>query len=143
MAVRPLGPGMRPGKPEIPGRLRCRSRFTAMDHRRISCPACSGRAVRDPCMRPLDTAGPGAGAAPWGNSRTAATVVRCDAVGARHYRPWAAMPNPLAQRPRQSNEKFARTKAAAEAVDHATHIKSLGGAIPSLQLPCRKDFAIR
>ncbi len=50
---------------------------------------------------------------------------------------------PLAQRPRQSNEKFARTKAAAEAVDHATHIKSLGGAIPSLQLPCGKDFEKR
>src|SRR5262245_31813164 len=50
---------------------------------------------------------------------------------------------PLLERACQPNEKFARTKAAAKAIDDATHIKSLGGAIPPLQLPCRKDFEER
>ena len=41
----------------------------------------------------------------------------------------------LAQCPRQSDEKLARTKAAAEAIDHATGVKSLGGAVAPLS--CR------
>src|SRR5262249_24487384 len=49
----------------------------------------------------------------------------------------------LAQRPRQSNEKLARTKAAAEAIDHATGVKSLGGAVAALQLPCGKNLEER
>src|SRR5262249_56797592 len=49
----------------------------------------------------------------------------------------------LAQRPRQSNEKLARTKAAAEAIDHATGVKSLGGTVASLQLSCGKNLEER
>src|SRR5215469_17300971 len=49
----------------------------------------------------------------------------------------------LAQRPRQSNEKLARSKAAAEAIDHATGVKSLGGTVAPLQLPCRKNLEER
>src|SRR5262249_13764516 len=49
----------------------------------------------------------------------------------------------LAQRPRQSNEKLARTKAAAEAIDHATGVKSLGGTVTPLQLSCGKNLEER
>src|SRR5262249_12464098 len=49
----------------------------------------------------------------------------------------------LAQRPRQSNEKFARTKAAAEAIDYATGVKSFGGTVAPLQLSCGKNLEER
>src|SRR5215472_15296923 len=49
----------------------------------------------------------------------------------------------LAQRPRQPDEKLARTKAAAEAIDHAAGVKSLGGAVAPLQLWCRKNLEER
>src|SRR5262249_56219884 len=49
----------------------------------------------------------------------------------------------LAQRPRQSNEKLARSKAAAEAIDHATGVKSLGGTVAPLQLSCGKNLEER
>src|SRR4051794_18187128 len=40
----------------------------------------------------------------------------------------------LLQRARQSDEKLARTKTAAEAVDHAAGVKTLRGAVPALDL---------
>jgi hypothetical protein len=49
----------------------------------------------------------------------------------------------LAQRPRQSDEKLARTKAAAEAIDHATGVKSLGGAVAPLELSCAENLEER
>src|SRR5262249_52064701 len=49
----------------------------------------------------------------------------------------------LAQRSRQPNEKLARAKAAAEAIDHAAGVKSLGGAVALLQLSCGKNLEER
>src|SRR4029077_6919740 len=49
----------------------------------------------------------------------------------------------LAQRPRQSDEKLARTKAAAEAIDHATGVKSLSGAVAPLELSCAENLEER
>ena len=49
----------------------------------------------------------------------------------------------LAQRPRQSDEKLARTKAAAEAIDHAAGVESLSGAVAPLQLSCAENLEER
>jgi hypothetical protein len=45
----------------------------------------------------------------------------------------------LLQRARQSDEKLARTKAAAEAIDDAADVKSLRRAVPPLDLGGGKD----
>ena len=49
----------------------------------------------------------------------------------------------LLQHPRQPDEELARTKAAAETIDHAAGIKSLGRAVAPLELPCGQNLEER